>query len=93
MACLLAHTSSSSSKSSSDTWSESQVKMNDCRYQAVSLRLPNGRWWVAGGADKEGRTLSSTEIYDPGSGTFTPSLELPIPAKEHCLLSVNRTHM
>jgi hypothetical protein len=49
--------------------------MKASRQQHTATLLPDGRILVAGGYQSDGQrwdVLSSTELYDPGTGTFTP---------------------
>jgi hypothetical protein len=47
----------------------------------TATRLPDGRVLIAGGFD--GRYLSSAEIYDPGTGQFSPTGSLTTPRMDH----------
>jgi N-acetylneuraminic acid mutarotase len=60
------------------TWARSGL-LNTARTLSGSAVLADGRVLVAGGlfmdrdADEQGRTLDSTEIWDPGTGTWSHS--------------------
>ena len=54
--------------------------LNAARYLATATLLKNGKVMVVGGNDGSGFpgvTLSSTEIFDPGAGTWTTANDLP----------------
>jgi hypothetical protein len=43
------------------------------RHAHAAILLPSGKVLVAGGFDEQGEALSSAELYDPGSGMWTPT--------------------
>jgi Putative Ig domain/Galactose oxidase, central domain/Kelch motif len=43
------------------------------RSNQVSVVLPNGKVLLAGGSDSSNNALASAELYDPNSGTFSPT--------------------
>lgn len=45
--------------------------LNDARYTHTATLLNDGRVLVAGGLERDGKALDSTEIYDPARGRFT----------------------
>jgi hypothetical protein len=51
--------------------------MKASRQEQTATRLPDGRVLIAGGVQQDGASgwdvLSSTELYDPGNGTFSPA--------------------
>jgi hypothetical protein len=51
--------------------------MKASRQQQTATLLPDGRVLIAGGFQQDGASgwdvLSSTELYDPGNGTFSPA--------------------
>jgi Galactose oxidase, central domain len=51
--------------------------MGTPRYQHAATLLPDGRVLVTGGTDISGTVLTSAELYDPGSGTWTATGSLP----------------
>ena len=60
--------------------------MDEGRQQHTATLLPDGRVFVAGGYWSDGqrwRVLSSTEMYDPGAGTFTSIGSMGIPRDGH----------
>jgi endoglucanase len=50
--------------------------MGTPRFGAVAATLPNGDMLVAGGQDASGNALSSAEIYDPGTNSWTPTASM-----------------
>jgi hypothetical protein len=53
-----------------ETWSGT-APLNSGRESATATLLRNGKVLLAGGDDGNGTSLSSTEIFDPGLGTWT----------------------
>ena len=49
------------------------------RYNDTATLLSNGKVLVTGGADPSGSPLSSAELYDPASNTWTREPNLPTP--------------
>jgi hypothetical protein len=47
--------------------------MGTARTAAAATLLNNGQVLVAGGTDSSGNSLSSAELYDPATGTFSPT--------------------
>ena len=47
--------------------------MNAVRLGHAAALLNDGRVLVVGGAMADGTALSSADIYDPATGTFTPT--------------------
>lgn len=45
--------------------------LNQSRYAHTATRLADGRVLIAGGIEREGVALDTTEIYDPATGKFT----------------------
>jgi Ca2+-binding RTX toxin-like protein len=45
--------------------------MTTARWLAVAAPLPDGRALVAGGSDGSGNSLSSAEVFDPATNSFT----------------------
>jgi hypothetical protein len=59
------------------------------RADQSATRLPDGRVLVAGGFGRDGRALSSTEIFDPVSGSFTSGVALSEPRAAHVAVLVH----
>ena len=60
--------------------------MGEGRQQQTATLLPDGRVLIAGGYwsdGQEGRVLSSTEIYDPTTGEFSPTGSMGAPRIGH----------
>ena len=53
--------------------------MSSPRTGQAAVRLKDGKILIAGGADRDGHELSSAEIYDPTSNSFTPTASMHIP--------------
>jgi N-acetylneuraminic acid mutarotase len=71
----------------SGTWTVTG-SMNDARYDHSATLLPNGKVLVAGGTGiipggSSQRILSSAELYDPDSGTWTTTGRLDIERSMH----------
>src|SRR5438046_737515 len=47
--------------------------LNTARDVHTATLLPNGMVLVAGGLDSNGNASSSSELFDPASGTWTPT--------------------
>ncbi|WNG19406.1 hypothetical protein F0U63_35555 [Cystobacter fuscus] len=60
-------------------------RMITTRFGHTATLLPDGRVLVVGGTDKEsgGRTLSSAELYDPGTNTWTATGSLTAARTHH----------
>ncbi len=65
--------------------------MNDPRQGQTITLLRDGRVLVAGGARNIGyrSELSSAEIYDPASGTFSPTGSMAVPREGHTATLLN----
>ena len=55
-------------------------KMLTPRYRHSSVLLNDGRVFIVGGVDNDGRTLNTTEIFDPKTGTSIKGPDMPYPA-------------
>jgi len=53
--------------------------MTTPRYGAVAAPLPNGEVLIAGGINSSGGVLSSAEVYDPATGTFSATGSMTTP--------------
>ena len=47
--------------------------MSTDRYYATATLLANGKVLIAGGYDNDFNPVYSAELYDPASGTFSPT--------------------
>jgi Kelch motif len=65
--------------------------MNDPRQGQTITLLKDGRVLVTGGARNIGyrAELSSAEIYDPSSGTFSPTASMSVPREGHTATLLN----
>jgi hypothetical protein len=57
--------------------------MNEARAEHTTTVLDNGRVLIAGGIGENGQVLSSAELYDPTSGTFTSVGSMSTPRFGH----------
>src|SRR5262245_25921916 len=53
--------------------------MAQARYAGVAASLATGRVLVAGGYGVTGAPMASCELFDPASGSFTPTASLSTP--------------
>jgi len=67
------------------TWQATAGAMSSPRYYHSATLLQNGKVLVAGGCDASGcETVTATaELYDPTTGTFTPTGSLAVPRDYH----------
>ena len=56
---------------STSQWSFTTGALLTCRGYHSALKLPSGKVLVVGGTDTSGVVLSSAELYDPATGSFT----------------------
>ena len=70
---------------------ESNSELIQARYGASSVFLSNGSMWIQGGQNQE--LLDTTEIYDEVTGSFMMSVKLPDPMSDHCISTINETHI
>ena len=77
---------------STNAWSNSDVRLLKARYQATSIVLDDGSWWVMGGVGADGKRVNTSEIMDPGTRIFRSGPDLPAAVNEHCIVRVNETH-
>lgn len=66
-------------------WETTAGTMSSPRYYHSATLLQNGKVLVAGGCDASGcETVTATaELYDPATGTFTPTGSLAVPRDYH----------
>lgn len=55
----------------------------NARYYHTATLLQNGKVLIAGGTNQMVGTLSSAEIYDPATGSFTPTGSMSSPRSDH----------
>lgn len=55
-----------------NTWTPTG-SLNTARVYHTATLLADGKVLVTGGQDSSGAALSSAELYDPGSGAWTPT--------------------
>jgi hypothetical protein len=58
-------------------------RLAQARKYATATLLPGGKVLIAGGQDSQGKLLSTAELYDPGTGTFSPTGNMQSPRAEH----------
>jgi Tol biopolymer transport system component len=66
--------------------------MSEARQQHTATLLPDGRVLIAGGywqKQQQWRVLSSTEIYDPATGDFSPIGSMGTPRSDHTATSLD----
>jgi hypothetical protein len=68
-----------------EVWVATAGMMSSPRYYHSATLLQNGKVLVAGGCDASGcATVTATaELYDPATGTFTPTGSLAVPRDYH----------
>ncbi len=66
-------------------WIESEANRADDRFLPFGMDLGEGRHWVSGG-DNDGLLEDSSEMFDGTS--FSPSVQLPFPTRDHCAVQV-----
>jgi hypothetical protein len=57
--------------------------MQTARWNHTATLLPNGTVLIAGGLDQNHAELTSAEIYDPVTGTFTPTGSMQTAHSQH----------
>ena len=71
-------------------------------HDSPSLRYPrvyaagsmvNGSWWITGGYHWYYPSFMSSDILPPHSPTFKPSADLPERMMDHCMATINGTHV
>lgn len=62
--------------------------MDNGRADHTATLLADGRVLICGGFDAGGRALRSTELFDPGTGAFTPGPDLTAPRADHAAVFV-----
>ncbi|CAN5787830.1 hypothetical protein BH24DEI2_BH24DEI2_08420 [soil metagenome] len=62
--------------------------MTTPRHSHTATLLADGRVLIAGGYDAQGNYLSSTELYDPVTNSFTPAASLNSARADHIAVSL-----
>src|SRR5688572_26775752 len=66
------------------------ASMREARLAHTATALPDGRVLVVGGEKIRDRAmLSTTELYDPGSGTWRAGPDLPVPRSNHSAVALD----
>ena len=77
----------------SDTWQTTVFPgVDPARGFAKGVSMPDGRWWIFGGADN-GTYNGNVTVYEQGG--FTPKSNMPadMGTRSHCAVAVNATHI
>ncbi|MFN7996938.1 MAG: kelch repeat-containing protein [Bryobacteraceae bacterium] len=83
--CLAATATAEWFDPAAGTWETTAGAMSSPRYYHSATLLQNGRVLVAGGCNASGcQTVTATaELFDPATGTFTPTGSLAVPRDYH----------
>lgn len=63
-------------------WQPSASSMSAARYLHAAALLPKGKVLITGGGDGEG-SISSSELYDPATGTFSATGSMAVARRFH----------
>lgn len=63
--------------------------LNTAREQSAAALLANGKVLVTGGKDASGNVLSSAELFDPQTNTFSPAGAMTVPRYDHSAITLN----
>lgn len=72
------------------TWM-SHGSMGSARAWASAVMLNESHWWITGGMNDRFDTVKSTELYDIGTKSFSPFLDLAVETENHIVLKIDDT--
>ena len=71
------------------SWSTTPGQMSQVRGSHTATLLPSGQVLVAGGKNDSSNALSSAELYDPGTGTWSTTGLMSLARSEHTATLLN----
>src|SRR5664279_105915 len=80
---LLGGYASTAMAQSAGTFTEAGNMSTPRGWGTTATLMPNGKVLIAGGTGPDNGALASAELYDPATGTFTPTDSMANPRSNH----------